>query len=448
MRKCVAVVAGTVLAAACAARVPVMPPEPATPNHPDFTYPAVPQGTESIQSTRIERGWRYLQADSLRNAEREFEAALQLQPSFYPAEAGLGYVELARRDAKDAVVRFDRALESTDSYVPALVGRGQALLELGRDAEALWSLEKALNADPSLTELKSRIEVLRVRGLQDSLARAKAATDAGRWDEARAAYSQAIASSPESGFLYRDLGLVEQRAGQPAVALERFRKAVAIDPADARSWTSIGAALEAQGDTDGALAAYERAQNLEPTETLNAAIARLRDAAALAKLPPEYRAIPESTAVTRGDVAAMIGVRLATLLAQSPQRQTVVTDARGHWAQQWIVPVVRGGVMDTEPNYTFQPDSSVRRGDLADTVSRLLDLIAATQPQRAKRWQGVNVTIADVSPTHLSYPAVSQAVASGVMPLAQDGTFQLLRSVTGAEIGEVVARLEALAPEP
>jgi hypothetical protein len=34
------------------------------------------------------------------------------------------------------------------------------------------------------------------------------------------------------------------------------------------------------------------------------------------------------------------------------------------------------------------------------------------------------------------------------MPLAQDGTFQLLRSVTGAEIGEVVARLEALAPEP
>ena len=448
MRRWVAVVAASMLAAACAARAPVMPPAPAAPSHPDFTYPAVPPGTEAIQSTRIERAWRYLQADNLRNAEREFEAALQLQPSFYPAETGLGFVELARRDPKDAVLRFDRALESTDTYVPALVGRGQALLELGRDADALASLEKALSTDPSLSELKGRIEVLKVRGLQDSLARAKAATDAGQWDQARAAYTQAISSSPESAFLYRELGLMEQKAGQPAVALDQFRTAVAIDPADARSWAAIGAALETQGDPDGALAAYERAASVEPSETLTATITRLRDAAALAKLPPEYRAIPESTAVTRGDVAAMIGVRLANLVARSPQRQAVVTDTRGHWAQQWIVPVVRGGVMDTEPNYTFQPDSGVRRGDLAQTVSRLLDLIAATQPQRAKEWQGVNVTIADVSPAHLSYPAVSQAVASGVMPLAQDGTFQLLRSVTGAEIGEVVARLEALAPEP
>lgn len=448
MRKLSAVVASALLAAACAARAPVMPPAPSTPSHPDFTYPMVPDGTESIQSTRIERGWRYLQTDNLRNAEREFEAALQLQPSFYPAEAALGYLELARRDAKDAVTRFDRALQSTNTYVPALIGRGQALLQLGRDADALSSLEVALKTDPSLTDLKGRIEVLRVRALQDSLGRAKAATDAGRWDEARTAYAQAIAASPESGFLYRELGLVEQKADQPAVALDQFRKAVAIDPADARSWASIGGLLEMQGDSEGALAAFERAQSIEPGDFLATTIARLRNTAALAKLPAEYRAIPESTSVTRGDVAAMIGVRLGNLLSRSPQRQTVVTDARGHWAQEWIVPVVRGGLMDTEPNYTFQPESGVRRGDLAQTVSRILDLIAMVHPARARRWQGVTVNIADVSPAHLSYPAVSQAVASGVMPLAQDGTFQLLRSVTGAEIGEVVARLEALAPEP
>ena len=55
---------------------------------------------------------------TLRGAEREFEAALKLQPSFHPAETGLGYVELARKDAKDAVARFDRALESDGGYVP------------------------------------------------------------------------------------------------------------------------------------------------------------------------------------------------------------------------------------------------------------------------------------------------------------------------------------------
>jgi Tfp pilus assembly protein PilF len=133
VRKLVTVVGIAVLLAACATRdVAVLPPAPVVPRYPDFHYPTVPQGTDSIQQTRIERGWRYLQADNQRNAEREFESALKLQPSFHPAATGLGYLELARKEAKDAVVFFDRALESAADYAPALLGRGRALLELGR----------------------------------------------------------------------------------------------------------------------------------------------------------------------------------------------------------------------------------------------------------------------------------------------------------------------------
>jgi hypothetical protein len=54
------------------------------------------------------------------------------------------------------------------------------------------------------------------------------------------------------------------------------------------------------------------------------------------------------------------------------------------------------------------------------------------------------VNIADVPPAHLSHPAVSLAVASGVMPLA-GGNFDLLRPVSGAEAMDVVGRLEVLA---
>jgi hypothetical protein len=49
-----------------------------------------------------------------------------------------------------------------------------------------------------------------------------------------------------------------------------------------------------------------------------------------------------------------------------------------------------------------------------------------------------------VPPAHLSYPAVSMAVAAGVMPLS-NGNFDLLRPVTGAEAMAVVGRIEALA---
>lgn len=445
MPKLTLALAVTVLVAGCAARAAVMPPAPVSPRYPDFRYPTVPAGAESIQATRIERGWRYLQSDNPRNAAREFEAALKLQPSFHPAATGMGYLELARREAQDALTYFDRALESDAAYAPALVGRGRALLELGRDGEALASFEAAVKADPSLADLQSRIQVLRFRAVQENLARAKSASEAGRWAEARAAYTQAIAASPESAFLYRDLGHVERRAGELAVALEQFRKAVALEPQDAVSHAQIGAILEEQGDTAGALAAYEKARSIDPDEVPLERLVKLREAEALSKMPAEYRAIPSSETATRGELAALIGVRLASLVERTQPRQIVVTDIRTHWAQQWITDVVRAGLMDTQPNYTFEPNARVRRGDLAQTVARVLTLIAATRPAAAKAWQGAKLKIPDVPFSHLSYPFVSAAVASGVMPLTENGTFQLLRPVTGAEVVEVVTRLEALA---
>jgi tetratricopeptide (TPR) repeat protein len=433
-----------VAATACAPKVAVVPPVPTTPLHPEFVFPVVPEGTTDAQAALIDFGWRYLQADNLRTAERSFEEALTRQPQFHPAETGLGYVLLAGREAKDAVTHFDRALAQSANYVPALVGRGQALLELNRDGDALASLEAAVKADPSLTNLKGRIDLLRFRALQDSLARAKAAADAARWDEARTAYEQAIKASPESPFLYRDLGLVERKAGETAAALEHFRKTVELDPNDARAHAQIGAILDEQNDPAAALAAYERARELDPSEVSDAAINRVRELTALAKLPAEYRAIPAAPLATRADIAALIGVRLAPLVAQARERQVVITDIRNNWAQQWIVPVVRAGIMDTQPNYTFQPASRVRRGDLAQTAARVLGLIATHYPARAKAWESTTPKISDVSPSHLSYAAVSQAVASGVMPL-ENGAFQLLRAVTGAEAAAVIARLEALA---
>jgi tetratricopeptide (TPR) repeat protein len=431
-----------VVASACAPKAPVV--VPGAPKHPEFLFPASPEGTAGAQRQRMDRGWQYLQLDDHRNAEREFAAALKEQPSFVPAETALAYLALARSSEKDAVDRFDRALKVDAEYVPALVGRGQALLELDRVVDALASFEAALASNPSMSDLRARVEVLRVRVVQDTLARAKAAAEGRRWDEARAAYQEAIAVSPDSAFLYRELALIEQQAGQPADALEHYRRAVQLDAADAKSLAAIGGILDRQGDVLGALAAYERARAIDAAEVPESVIMRLREAVRLAKLPAEYRAIPDETTLTRAQVASLIGVRLEALLAKARPQQVIITDIRNHWAQPWITPVVRAGVMETLPNYEFEPGRRVRRGEFATTVSRLLSLIGALKPQLAKKWESAVVKIADVPPSHLSYPAVSLAVASGVMPLA-GANFELLRPVSGAEAMAVIGRLEALA---
>jgi len=426
---------------ACAPKAP--PATVGAPKHPDFVFPASPQGTPSTLSARIDRGWQYLQLDDQRSAEQEFAAALKEQPSFYPAETALAYLSIARSNERDAVARFERALQADAAYVPALIGHGQALLELDRDDDALASFEAALVKDPSLTELRSRVEVLRFRATQAMLGRAKAAAEARRWDEATAIYQKAIVASPDSAFLYRDLAAIEQKAGQGAAALEHYRRAVELDASDAKSLAAIGAILESQGDAGGAMAAYERARAIDPAEVPDAAIARLKGAAALAMLPEQYREIPSVTAVNRAQVAALIGVRLESLLARTQPRQLIITDVRGHWAQPWISPVVRSGVMETLANYEFEPAREIRRGEMAAVVSRILGLIAAVNPAAARKWQGAHVMINDVAPTHLSYPAVSAAVASGVMSLS-NGNFDLLRGITGAEAIDIVNRLDAL----
>lgn len=431
-----------IVLASCAPKAP--PAVVGAPKHPEFMFPAAPEGAPAALAARLERGWQYLQLDDFRGAEREFSAALKQEAAFHPADAALGYVALARGNETDAVTRFDRALLADASYVPALVGRGRALLEMERLGDALVSFEAALAKDPSLTDLKSRVDVLRFRATQDMLARAKTAADARRWDEAKAAYQQAIAAFPDSAFLYRELAAVEQKAGEPVAAIGHYRRAVELDTSDARSWAGIGGLLETDGDVVGALSAYERARAIDLGEVPDTVMARVRARAALMKLPAEYRAIPANPDVTRAEIAALIGIRLEALAARARPRQLIITDVRGHWAQQWINAVARAGIMDPLPNYEFQPGARVRRGELALTVSRLLGLVGTAKPDLLKKWQATSVTVNDVPSGHLSYPFVSQAVAAGIMPLAA-GNFDLLRGVSGADAMEIISRIEVLA---
>jgi len=107
--------------------------------------------------------------------------------------------------------------------------------------------------------------------------------------------------------------------------------------------------------------------------------------------------------------------------------------------------VTRAGVMDAFPNHTFQPNTVVRRGDLAAAASRVLSLIGAEKPKLATRWRDPRPRFSDLSPGHPSYPAAARSVSAGVMSTVDGDTFQLSRPVTGAEAADTVAKLEALA---
>ncbi|MGH9308882.1 MAG: tetratricopeptide repeat protein, partial [Vicinamibacterales bacterium] len=286
----IALVTIATYAAACAARVPPAPPAVTTPKFPEFLFPAVPAGLGTPAAIeRHDIGWQWLQAGDLRAAERNFSSSLKQSAAMYPAEVGLGYVALARKNLKESLLHFDKAVVANPRYAPALAGRAEVLLATNQREEALVSLEAALAADPSLSSVRSRLEVLRFRSQQEDIAGARKLAESGRLEEARAAYQAAIARSPQSPFLHRELADLERNAANLDAALEHAQRAAELEPDDPRTHQLLGDIFEAKGDFARAAEELETAARLLPDETLGERIAALRARAAFAAMPPEYR---------------------------------------------------------------------------------------------------------------------------------------------------------------
>ncbi|MCY4602075.1 MAG: tetratricopeptide repeat protein [Acidobacteria bacterium] len=444
------VLRGALIAALLGAGCAVRPPVVSSPAFPDYLYPTVPAELRGSESARhLDDAWAFFQAGDLATAERRYVALVESRPGFYPATTGLGWLHLARGDARGAADHFDRAVTQSADYLPAIVGHGESMLALDDSEAAIRSFERALAIDAGLSHLQRVVAELRFTLVSQRIAQARESAAAGRLPDARSAYEQLIASSPDSAFLHLELGQVESELGDTAAALGHARRASELDPSDPAAFRLEGALHERSGDLEAAIAAYERADSLDPSDETARQLERLREQLRLAALPPEIQAIPTRPAVTRGELAALIGTRFPNLLSASASegRTVIVTDTRGHWAQRWILDVTRAGVMEVDAAYRFDPARTVRRADLAETVGALLDLFEAGNSEAAGRWSRDRPAFSDMSSSHLSYPFAARAVSAGVLPLLDGQSFRPTEVVDGAGAVRAMNHLADLARE-
>lgn len=399
------------------------------------------------ERARYDEAWSHVQRGDVNGGERMLDDITRRAPEFYPAAASLGEVRLHRQQYAAAAAMFDRALAVNPSYLTALSGAADARLGSGDDAGALKALMALVAADPpsSIThDATARLAVVRLRVAQAELVLGERATADGKLAEAEVHLRRAMDATPENGAVLRASSLLELSMGRPDVAEARARHALVIDPQDPGGYVVLGNALEAQGRLRDAVAAYDRALALDPRPAWRERRDALIASAEVVSLPPQYRAITQAVSVARAEVAAILGVRLADTLSHAPDRSaTVVTDVRGHWAAQWILPVVRAGWVEAMPNHTFQPGGVVRRADLAAIVAAVLIDVAAQRPRDVSRWRGARPVFADVTRDHAAYAVAAMAVASGVM-IVEGDRFSPARVVSGAELAATITRLEQL----
>ena len=310
---------GSLLATACAPRTAPPPPVSAPQAFPTSCFPPRRARSTRRRPSGNALAWQWLQAGDLRTAEREFTRDSEaLSRSSRRRESGLGYVLLARRQPDDALKRFSAALKPR-AVVRAGAGRPCTGAAGARTRCRGPGQPRSRRRRGPVARSGPRIEVLRFRGAEDRIAAARAgrgAGAAGRGSRRLRAGDRAVAreripasaSSPPSR---------SARAALPR-RLEHLRKAVALDASDA----------EGPGACSGMCCWRERLRRRRhaPTPPRRRSTPRRRSRPSSSRAPGTGRrsrgcprsihAIAGLPEVTRGDVAAVLGVRLADLLTR------------------------------------------------------------------------------------------------------------------------------------
>jgi tetratricopeptide (TPR) repeat protein len=311
---------------------------------------------------------------------------------------------------------------------------------------ALQVFRRAVESQPSLLRVERLVAELSLQVMTDRLVRARQSGKDGRLTDSEQAYREVIQASPDSAFLYVELARIKQQQNELPEALVVIGQALALDDTSAEAFLLQGDLFELNGELELAVSAYARANAIAPSELTSDALSRVRSVLRAVDLPMEYQEIVTKVEITRGELAALLGVELSELLsdAGSGVSTPIFTDTRNHWASQWVIEVARAGVMRVDGRYQFEPERVVRRGDLAEIIAATLLLIAEIDPESGRRWRAARPRFTDLTSGHLNFDSASIAVGADILDVYENDRFSPIRVVSGRDAADVVAKLTDL----
>lgn len=180
-------------------------------------------------------------------ARGHFERALQKNPGYPPAEAHLAGKELGSF-ADPLRERIAGLARSTGS----LAAKGSQALEAGRLEEAEAAFRRAIDASPGNATL--RVDLARALERQ------------GRFDDALRTLQEALGRDGKNPALHRQIGVVYRAKSQHEQAAAAFRQAAELAPADAAAQFGLAESLVALKRFDEAGPVVEKAAGLAPAD--------------------------------------------------------------------------------------------------------------------------------------------------------------------------------------
>jgi serine/threonine-protein kinase len=200
----------------------------------------------------------YAKAESLESAIRLFQSAVDKDPQYALAYAGLGEAYWRKHEnskdpqwADDAIENCRRAIRINDHLIPVRVTLGMIYAGTGKNGDAIRELQQVLETDPGNSDA--------LRELADAYG------TAGKLKEAEDMYRSVIRLKPNYWLGYHRLGTFYFQQGRYPEAARAFQEVITLAPDNAKAYSNLGGMYYLMERPDEAVKMYERSIEIKPT---------------------------------------------------------------------------------------------------------------------------------------------------------------------------------------
>lgn len=172
------------------------------------------------------------------------------------AGLGVSLAALSQRQIgvwRDTLSLWRRVTETDRASAVGHFGLGGALAKAGSVEEAIRAYREAVRLDPGFADARNSLATL--------------LAESGRLEEARAEFLAIEAQYPSSPLVNYQIGLVEDRLGRPDAAIERYRKAIGLQPRMSSARANLALMLAERDAREEALALLAEGIALSPADS-------------------------------------------------------------------------------------------------------------------------------------------------------------------------------------
>jgi tetratricopeptide (TPR) repeat protein len=185
-------------------------------------------------------------------AIRRYYKQVELEPNSASIHSNLGNLYARKRQWDLAIACYERAIQIDPQYAPARLNLARSFAKIGKQEEFIQEMKRALKLQPDIASAIDRYYL------------GNALLQQGKEDEAISSYYKAIVMNPYFVQVYHRLGEVLSQQGKHEDAIEFYQQAISHNPDDAELYYSLGQQFAIQQNWNAAVKAYTKVLQLNP----------------------------------------------------------------------------------------------------------------------------------------------------------------------------------------